>query len=161
MIASNRESSFLIKGYEKHQQSIEKSPAKSWNFLWSEIIQIPLFLGSLVRKNFDPTFVATLQGSSFNTRFQKGQIQESIQRLNFLRCLIACSVGVLLERATVKSSIFDLELEWTVRVGGEERGPYPNPSPYFWLSTAPLVQISFSPQPSAAIKIKDGGHNFR
>ena len=24
-----------------------------------------------------------------------------------------------------------------------------------------LVQISFSPQPSAAIKIKDGGHNFR
>ena len=25
----------------------------------------------------------------------------------------------------------------------------------------PLVQIYFSPQPSAAIKIKDGGHNHR
>ena len=36
--------------------------------------------------------------------------------------------------------------------------PHPYPSPYFWPSTAPLVQISFSPQPSVAIKIKDGGH---
>ena len=31
----------------------------------------------------------------------------------------------------------------------------------FLLTTAPLVQISFSPQPSAAIKIKDEGYNFR
>ena len=38
--------------------------------------------------------------------------------------------------------------------------PHPYPSPYFWPSTAPLVQISFSPQPSVAIKIKDGGHSF-
>ena len=40
----------------------------------------------------------------------------------------------------------------------------PNPTPLFIFdrrpSTAPLVQIYFSPQPSAAIKIKDDGHNF-
>ena len=39
--------------------------------------------------------------------------------------------------------------------------PHPHPSPYFWPLTASLVQISFSPQPSAAVKIKDGGHSFR
>ena len=39
--------------------------------------------------------------------------------------------------------------------------PYPHPSPYFLPSTAPLVQIYFSPQPSTVIKIKDGGHNIR
>ena len=39
--------------------------------------------------------------------------------------------------------------------------PRPHPSPYFWSLTAPLVQIYFSPQPSAAIKIKNGGHNIR
>ena len=38
--------------------------------------------------------------------------------------------------------------------------PYPHPSPYFWPSTAPGINFS-SPQPSAAIKIKDGGHNIR
>ena len=56
-------------------------------------------------------------------------------------------------------------LEWTVRVGGGGREKssllHHHPSPYFWQSTAPLVQIYFSPLPSAAIKIKDGGHNFR
>ena len=36
----------------------------------------------------------------------------------------------------------------------------PNPSPYFWPSTVPTLQISFSPQPSDAIKIKEGGYNF-
>ena len=35
--------------------------------------------------------------------------------------------------------------------------PHPHLSP----STALLVQIFFSPQPSAAIKTKDGGNNFR
>ena len=55
---------------------------------------------------------------------------------------LACSAGVLLVRANAKSSrsfvrlaIFDLQLDWTVGVGG--RGgekfslPYPHPSPYF------------------------------
>ena len=31
----------------------------------------------------------------------------------------------------------------------------------FFTIDRPLVQICFSPQPSAAIKIKDGGHNVR
>ena len=31
----------------------------------------------------------------------------------------------------------------------------------FFTIDRPLVQIYFSPQPSAAIKIKDGGHNVR
>nr|XP_058960589.1 uncharacterized protein LOC131787507 [Pocillopora verrucosa] len=35
-------------------------------------------LGKIFRKNFDPTFVATLQGSSLSAgRFQKGKVQES------------------------------------------------------------------------------------
>ena len=61
-----------------------------------------------------------------------------------------------------------LELEWTTRVGGGEgrevnfTPPPPPPSiSLFWSSTAPLVQIYFPPQPSASIKIKDGGYNFR
>ena len=69
--------------------------------------------------------------------------------------------------------MFDLQLEWTVGVGdgGREKKkqktkkkkplPHTHPSPYFWPSTAPLVQIYFSPQPSAAIKIKNGGHSIR
>ena len=52
--------------------------------------------------------------------------------------------------------MFDLQLEWTVGVGGEGRAKRLTPPP-----TAPLVQILFFPQPSAAIKIKDGGHKFR
>ena len=38
--------------------------------------------------------------------------------------------------------------------------PPPPPSPSFWSLLIPLVQISFSPQPSAAVKIKDGSYNF-
>ena len=41
------------------------------------------------------------------------------------------------------------------------RLPHPHLTPYFLVSLTPLVQISFSSQPSAAIKIKDGGHDFR
>ena len=54
-----------------------KKSCKVMEFYWSERIRILLFLGSSVRKNFDPTFVATLQGASLSARFQKGQIQES------------------------------------------------------------------------------------
>ena len=46
-----------------------------------------------------------------------------------------------------------------VEVGGRE-GHSPHSSSYFWLSIASSVQISFSPQPFTAIKIRDGGHNF-
>ena len=38
--------------------------------------------------------------------------------------------------------------------------PPPLPSPSFWSLLIPLVQIYFSPQPSAAVKIKDGSYNF-
>ena len=48
--------------------------------------------------------------------------------------------------------MFDLESERML--------PHPRPSPYFLLSTSSLVKISFFPQPSAAIKIKAGGHDF-
>ena len=44
--------------------------------------------------------------------------------------------------------MFNLEIEAALREKGGEISLH-------------LVQISFSPQPSAAIKIKDGGHNFR
>ena len=48
--------------------------------------------------------------------------------------------------------------------GDEERPKYslPHPTPLliFLLLLTPKVQISFSPQPSVAIKIKDDSHNF-
>ena len=44
--------------------------------------------------------------------------------------------------------MFDLESEWTVGVGEN-------------IHSRPSVKCSCSPQPSAAVKIKDGGHNFR
>ena len=60
--------------------------------------------------------------------------------------------------------MFDLELEWTV--GGRGQGKGENllfPSPTLLILTVDhlLEQIFFSSQPSAAIEIKDGSHNFR
>ena len=76
-------------------------------------------------------------------------------------------------RANVKSSrqfiglvMFDLQLEWTVGAGGwgrENHSPTLTPLLIFdrrpppW---QPLVQIYFTPQPFAVVKIKDGGHNI-
>ena len=55
-----------------------KKSCKVMQFYWSERIRTPLLLDSSVRQNFDPTFVATLQGSSLSAgRFQKGKVQES------------------------------------------------------------------------------------
>ena len=34
------------------------------------------------------------------------------------------------------------------------------PPPFFWALRNHLVQISFSPQPSTAVKIKDDSYNF-
>ena len=48
--------------------------------------------------------------------------------------------------------------------GGGAKGEIFSPSPplsLFWSSLTPLVKISFSPQLTTAIKIKDGGHNYR
>ena len=70
----------------------------------------------------------------------------------------------------VQPAIFDLQLEWTVGVGG--RGgegrkdsviltPLP-PSLSLFLTVDHPLGINFpSPQPSTPIKIKDGGHNIR
>ena len=61
--------------------------------------------------------------------------------------------------------MFDLELEWTVGVGGGGRARIftPTPPPFFLFLTidGPIAQILSLPKPSAAIKIKDGGYNFR
>ena len=58
--------------------------------------------------------------------------------------------------------MFDLELEWTVRVGGGGgvHSLTPTPLSIFLPMTAPLVEIFLSSKPSAGIKIKNGGHNF-
>ena len=75
------------------------------------------------------------------------------------RCLIIGASEPLSSWSFIWLAMLDLEWEWTVGVRGRERAKsslhFPHPL------TASLVQISFSPQPSAAIKIKDGGHSFR
>ena len=85
---------------------------------------------------------------------------------------VARCAGVLFVRANVISSrlfirpiMFDLELELTVGVvGGEGRkGIFTFPAltlSLFLTIDCPTLQISFSPQPSDAIKIKEGGYNF-
>ena len=85
---------------------------------------------------------------------------------------LACSAGVLFVRANAKSSrsfvrpaIIDLQLEWTVGVGGgggeKIFTPLPPPLSLFLTVGRPLGINFYSPQPSAAIKIKDGGRNIR
>ena len=85
---------------------------------------------------------------------------------------LACSAGVLFVRANAKSSrsfvrpaIIDLQLEWTVGVGGGGGDkiftPLPPPLSLFLTVGRPLSINFYSPQPSAAIKIKDGGRNIR
>ena len=86
---------------------------------------------------------------------------------------IVRSPGVLLVRANFISSrsfiqpaMFDLQSKWTVGEGGGGREKLiftSSPSPLSLLLTfeRPPGTNLFSPQPSAVIKIKDGGHNFR
>ena len=47
-----------------------------------------------------------------------------------------------------------------VRVDGVRPTRLPFTSPSFWLSLTPLLQISFSPQPTAAEKVKEGSYDF-
>ena len=55
--------------------------------------------------------------------------------------------NVISSRSFIRPSMFDLQLEWTVREGGGagRNLHFPNPSPLF---------IGFSHPPSAAVKIK-------
>ena len=57
------------------------------------------------------------------------------------------------------SQLLDLELEWTL---GEGKGYFlHSPTPSLFLTIdCPLGTNLFLSQPSTAIKIKDGGHNF-
>ena len=76
---------------------------------------------------------------------------------------LTCSTDVLIARVNVTSAqsftrptMFDEKLEWTVGEGAL-------PSPFFRPSLPhppPLVQIYFSPQPSA-VEINYGSYNFR
>ena len=64
----------------------------------------------------------------------------------------------------VQLAMFDLDLESTMGGWREAKiftpPPHPTPLLIFLLLLTPKVQISFSPQPSVAIKIKDDSHNF-
>lgn len=54
-----------------------------------------------------------------------------------------------------RTTIFDTELEWTVRGGGGWRKRHhPSPLLPFDLRSPPLVKFFFSPQPFAAVKIR-------
>ena len=60
-----------------------------------------------------------------------------------IRSGLACSAGVLLVRANVSSSPSTDHIWFGVRMDGGGRPFPPLPSPYFWPTTAPSVQISF------------------
>ena len=66
-------------------------------------------------------------------------------------------------RVNAKSSrSFILPTMFAVRVDGGGNLPFLSPTPLLIFDCIrPLVQIYFSPQPSASIKIKDGAHNIR
>ena len=75
-----------------------------------------------------------------------------------IRKLIACSAGVLLVRANAKSG------RWGYGAGEKRRCNLHSPTPplsLFLTVDRPLGINFYSPQPSAAIKIKDGSHNIR
>ena len=99
----------------KHQQSLVKCPAKSCNFTDRKEYEPLLFLGSSVRKNFDPTFVATLQGSSLNTWFPKGQIQESSWKSGWIFTSLSQWNSVYLNCLGKRKTARDTgEFEWAV-----------------------------------------------
>lgn len=68
----------------------------------------------------------------------------------------------------IQLPMFEMALESTLREGSRERQniSYPIPSPlslslFDRCSPPPSIkQISFSPRPSSAVKIKDGSYNF-
>ena len=97
-----------------------KKSCKVMQFYWSERIRTPLLLDSSVRQNFDPTFVATLQGSSLSAgRFQKGKVQESswtsssiFTKFNGTPCIWAVMGNVKKKKKKKKRGTG--EFEWAV-----------------------------------------------
>ena len=78
-------------------------------------------------------------------------------------CLLVEKGSDLKFRRPIQPAMYDLEIE-AAEGGGARKAkyfPHPHPSPCFWSSLTPLVKISFSPQLTIAINIKDGGHNYR
>ena len=99
-----------------------KKSCKVMQFYWSERIRTPLLLDSSVRQNFDPTFVATLQGSSLSAgRFQKGKVQESswtsssiFTKFNGTPCIWAVMGNVKKKKKKKKKKRGTGEFEWAV-----------------------------------------------
>ena len=62
----------------------------------------------------------------------------------------------------IRLAVFELQSEWTVGVGGGEGETlhFPTLSSLLFFNRRPPIQISFSPQPSSANIIRDGGHSF-
>ena len=70
-------------------------------------------------------------------------------------------VNVISSRSFIRPAMIRLELDGGGRRRGKgEHSPTLTPLLVFDRRLPPLVQISYSPQPSDAIKIEDGDHNF-
>ena len=72
--------------------------------------------------------------------------------------LVACSAGFLLGQVNVKK-LANVYMTGLVSLK-IFTAPEPLSSPFFSLSLTTLVQISFSPQNFAAVKMKDESHNI-
>ena len=68
-------------------------------------------------------------------------------------------VNVLGSRLFIRPIMFDLELEWTV--GGRAGYPhFPTPTSSVIFDRRLTPWYKLFPQPFAAMKIEDGGHNY-
>ena len=106
------------------------------------------------------------------TRGSPPPCEQALSRLSFLalrskslltyRRLIKGEFTLRSTRSFVQSAMFDLEIEAVgKRVGkGEDFTPPLLPLSLFLTVDLPLVQISFSPQAFAVIKLRDGGHDI-
>ena len=104
------------------------------------------------------------------TRGSPPPCEQALSRLSFLaskslltyRRLIKGEFTLRSTLSFVQSAMFNLEIEAVgKRVGkGEDFTPPLLPLSLFLTVDLPLVQISFSPQAFAVIKLKDGGHDL-
>ena len=107
---------------------------------------------------------------------QDPEYNKSLQQLNYhldwpviIKAQAEAVLDILTEKVlwaclALKRMHFTQEIKHTMLLGwvNVEKlvSDHPHPSPYYWPLLTPLVQISFSTQPSTAIKIKDDSHNF-